>query len=211
VSTPFVGIDLTAGVRPSDVAALDPDGNEVFFAQGTTDDDLTAILNQLGATIVAVDSPMGYPAGLCCLESTCDCAPTGGTGRSAERELAKLGIPCFWTTKRTIIKSMIYRAIDLKARWEAAGLVVLEVFPYAVKRILIGRDLPRKNTPDGIARLIGGAQLALPVGRWPDDWAPNHDQLDALYCAITARLYALGQTELLGDPNEVPIVIPLRS
>src|SRR5262249_31571897 len=149
-------------------------------------------------------------AGLCCLEAACDCMPTGGAGRSAERELAKLGIPCFWTTKRTIIKSMIYRAIGLKARWEAAGLEVLEVFPYAVKRILIGRDLPRKNTPDGIARLVGGAHLALPGGRSPEPWTPSHDQPHRPYCAITARLHALGQTELLGDPNEVPIVIPAR-
>jgi predicted nuclease with RNAse H fold len=178
------------------------------FAQGVTDDELTVVLHELGARTVAVDSPMGLPAGLCCLEESCACTPTGGTGRSAERELARLGIPCFWTTKRSIIRSMVYRAIGLKQRWEAEGLEVLEVFPYAVKRILLGKDLPRKSTPDGILRLIDGARVALPVGRWPDPWAPGHDQLDALYCAITARLHALGQTDSLGDPAEVPIVIP---
>jgi predicted nuclease with RNAse H fold len=206
--TPFVGIDLTAGRRPSDVAGLDLSGEEVVFAQGVTDDELTDLLHDLGAEIVAVDSPMGLPAGLCCLEESCACAATGGTGRSAERELARLGIPCFWTTKRSIIRSMVYRAIGLKARWEAEGFVVLEVFPYAVKRILLGKDLPRKSTPDGILRLIEGARVALPAGHWPEPWAPTHDQMDALYCAITARLHALGETDLLGDPAEVPIVIP---
>src|SRR5205807_948296 len=119
VSTPFVGIDLTAGGRPSDVAALDLSGEEVAFTQGVTDDELTELLHRLGGQIVAVDSPMGLPAGLCCLEESCGCAPSGpGTGRSAERELSRLGIPCFWTTKRSIIKAMVYRAIGLKARWE---------------------------------------------------------------------------------------------
>ncbi len=210
MSTPFVGVDLTAGGRPSDIAAMDLEGEELIFARATSDDELTAVLHELGAEIVAVDSPMGLPAGLCCLEMSCDCTPTGGTGRSAERELAKLGIPCFWTTKRSIIKSMVYRAIRLKTRWETDGFVVIEVFPYAIKRLLLGKNLPRKSTPDGILRLVEGAYLALPTGRWPEPWAPSHDQLDALYCAITARLHALGRTESIGDPSEVPIVIPAR-
>src|SRR5207249_11398493 len=127
--------DLTAGRRPSDLAALDLTGERVAFASCLSDDDLLAALCALGADVVAIDSPMGLPAGLCCLEESCSCVPKLGlTGRSAERELARLGIPCFWTTKRTIIKSMIYRAIALKGRLESEGYSVLEVFPYAVKR-----------------------------------------------------------------------------
>ncbi|HZT07472.1 MAG TPA: DUF429 domain-containing protein [Chloroflexota bacterium] len=208
--TPFVGVDLTADARPTDLAALNRGGTVVSFSQAVTDDELSEALRGLGARVAAVDSPMGLPAGLCCLEESCACAPTGGTGRSAERELAKLGIPCFWTTKRSIIKRMVYRAIRLKSRWEDEGIEVIEVFPYAVKRIMLGRALPKKSTPDGVARLVAGARAALPECRWPDYWAPGHDQLDALYCAITARLYALGETEALGDPAEVPIIIPRR-
>jgi predicted nuclease with RNAse H fold len=155
---------------------------------------------------------MGLPAGLCCLETTCDCQPLHtGTGRSAERELARLGIACFWTTKRTIIKSMIYRAIALKACLEAQGYTVLEVFPYATKRILLGRGLPRKSRPAGLERLVDGARALLPACRWPEPWTPGHDQLDALYCAMTARLYARGETEALGEADEVPIIVPRLS
>lgn len=204
-----VGIDLTAGRRPSDVAALDRSAQRLALTRAVTDDDLLAAVAALGASIVAVDSPMGLPAGLCCLEESCACTPTSpGTGRSAERELARLGISCFWTTKRTVIKTMIYRAITLKARLEEEGYIVLEVYPYATKRLLLGRDLPRKTGPDGQLRLIDGAHALLPACAWPEPWAPSHDQLDALYCAITARLYALGQTESLGDIEEVPIVVP---
>jgi predicted nuclease with RNAse H fold len=208
-SWPYIGIDLTAGSRPSDLAALDAAGCRVTFARAITDDQILAEVARLGGRIVAVDSPMALPRGLCCLESTCDCAPSGpGPGRSAERALANLGIPCFWTTKRTIIKRMVYRAIALKGRLEAAELVVLEVYPYAVKRLLLGRTLPKKHSPEGLAALVAGARQQLPNCCWPDPWSPGHDQLDALYCAITARLHNVGETECLGDPDEVPIVVP---
>jgi predicted nuclease with RNAse H fold len=103
---------------------------------------------------------------------------------------------------------MVYRAIALKGRLEAAGLEVLEVYPYAVKRVLLGRALPKKHSPEGLAALVAGARRQLPDCCWPEPWAPGHDQLDALYCAITARLHARGETESLGDPREVPIVVP---
>jgi predicted nuclease with RNAse H fold len=208
-SLPFVGIDLTAGRRATDLAAIDAGGRHVAFSTCRTDDEIVDALTAFGARIVAIDSPMGLPAGLCCLEESCRCTPMhAGTGRSAERALATRGIPCFWTTKRTIIKPMVYRAIALKDRLEAADLTVLEVYPFATKRILLGRDLPRKSRPLGLARLIDGARGLLPRCTWPDSWTPSHDQLDALYCAITARLYAQGATEALGDPDEVPIIVP---
>jgi predicted nuclease with RNAse H fold len=207
---PYVGVDLTAGGRPSDVAALDASGERIAFAQPTTDTDLLAVLSELRAEVVSVDSPMALPAGLCCLEESCACQPAfPGPGRSAERALATRGIPCFWTTKRTIIKPMVYRGIALKAELEAEGYTVLEVYPYATKRILLGRDLPRKSLPAGLARLISGARENLPACTWPTPWTPSHDQLDAVYCAITARLHARGETEQLGDPIELPTTVPL--
>ena len=207
---PFVGVDLTAGGRPSDIAALDASGQRVAFAEALSDDDLLDTLAALGAEIVAVDSPMALPLGLCCLEESCACSPLlPGTGRSAERALAARGISCFWTTKRTIIKRMVYRGIALKARLETEGYTPLEVYPFATKRILLGSKLPRKSSPLGLTRLIDGARRELPHCVWPDPWEPGHDQLDALYCAITARLHAQGQTEALGDPAEVPIIVPL--
>jgi predicted nuclease with RNAse H fold len=146
---------------------------------------------------------------LCCLEESCGClAKEAGTGRSAERALAERGISCFWTTKRTIIKTMIYRAMALKTRLESDGYTVLEVYPYATKRILLGRRLPRKNRPEGLSHLVSGARGLLPQCLWPEDWKPTHDALDALYCAITARMFALGETESLGNADEVPLVVP---
>jgi predicted nuclease with RNAse H fold len=206
---PFVGVDLTAGKRPSDLAALDEGGRAVAFRCFLADDELVDAVIGLGARIVAIDSPMGLPAGLCCLEEVCGCAAReNATGRSAERALADRGISCFWTTKRTIIKAMIYRAIALKARLESTGFTVLEVYPYATKRILLGSRLPRKDRPEGLSYLMSGARRILPGCRWPKVWQPTHDALDALYCAITARLFALGETESLGNADEVPLIVP---
>jgi predicted nuclease with RNAse H fold len=205
---PFVGVDLTAGKRPSDMAGLDLSGQRVAFGQAGSDEELLQRLGEWGPAVVAVDSPMGLPAGLCCLEEACACSPAHGTGRSAERALAQLGIPCFWTTKRSIIKAMVYRAIGLKAELEACGYVVIEVFPYAVKRVLLGKRLPKKSTAEGLAFLVAGARRLLPLCNWPADWRPGHDQMDALYCAITARAYQLGEVDLLGDEDEVPIALP---
>src|SRR2546423_390917 len=93
-SFPFIGIDLTAGKRPSDVAGLTVSGR-AKFAASVTNGEIVHLMRGRGGQFVAIDSPMGFPAGLCCREEPCDCAPADGlTGRSAERELAKLGIPC---------------------------------------------------------------------------------------------------------------------
>lgn len=209
-SFPYVGVDLTAGARPTDVAGLNEAGTSVRFARIQTDFELLDLLADVGAGVVAIDSPIGLPRGMCCLEESCPCAPLGpGTGRSAERALAVRGIPCFWTTKRTIIKPMIYRAMALKDRLTAAGYATLEVYPYAVKWQLLGRALPSKTRPEGILRLVAGARMELPDCSWPEPWTPSHDQLDALFCAITARLYDRGETEALGDPREIPIIVPL--
>ncbi|MBI2315510.1 MAG: DUF429 domain-containing protein [Betaproteobacteria bacterium] len=126
-SFPYVGVDLTAGARPTDVAGLNEAGTSIRFERIGADAELLDLVADIGARAIAIDSPMGLPRGMCCLEEPCPCAPLdAGTGRSAERALAAMGVSCFWTTKRTIIKPMIYRAIALRDRLTAAGYATLE-------------------------------------------------------------------------------------
>jgi predicted nuclease with RNAse H fold len=165
----------------------------------------------LGPSVVAVDAPLGYPLGQCCLEESCPCQPTLPlTGRACERELARLGIACFWTTKRTIIKPMVYAAIRLREGLEARGIPVLEVYPYAAKVLLFGRTdaaTVRKSTPEGLAHLT--RRVATLVTRLRRA-APNatHDALDAVLPAYTGVLHLCGETETLGDLQEGAITIP---
>jgi len=204
-SDSFVGIDLTAGTRPTAIAALPADLRSERIELLSTDAELVAFVEESGASVVAIDAPLGLPHGQCCLEAICDCQPRGpGAGRACERELSRLGIGCYYTTKRSIIKAMVYRGIGLQERLRMQGCTVLEVYPYATKIRLLGRPLPRKTTAAG--RAVVGQGLA----RLLDRELPqlSHDAADALLCAYTAWLYGRGLTDALGTRDEGQIHVP---
>lgn len=160
---------------------------------------------------MAIDAPLGLPLGLDCLEEEgCLCQSVWPQkGRSGERALSSRGISCYYTTKRSFIKPMIYRAIALRRALEDMGATVLEVYPYASKVALWGRAIPKKTTPAGKAFLVEHLTTIFP--RLQSSGAPRltHDLCDALIAAYTAFLHHLGRTEALGDPAESPIIVPL--
>ena len=130
----FLGIDLTgSGRRPSASALLGAGDDVLDLGYLGEDTDILRLVERHAPRYVALDAPFGLPRGLCCLEESCPCSPESSQpGRACERELAsRYGIPCFWTTKRTIIKAMVYRAIALRAALEERGMEVLETYPYA--------------------------------------------------------------------------------
>ncbi|MCK4964651.1 MAG: hypothetical protein KAS54_06185, partial [Dehalococcoidia bacterium] len=75
-------------------------------------------------------------------------------GKGVRKGLSRCRIPCYYTTKRSIIKDMVYRAIALKDEITARGYQVIEVYPYAAKVRLLGRHIPKKITPEGIAKVM---------------------------------------------------------
>ena len=158
---------------------------------------------------MAIDAPLSLPRGLCCLEEACPCRPAAPDGlKAAEHELFRQGISLYATTKRSIIKRMIYRAMGLRRTLEERGIPVIEVYPYASKVRLGGKaKMPKKTTPAGrqwlrerLAELVPGlAECSVRLG---------HDQLDAIVAAYTAYLYDRGQAEGVGDPDEGLIWVP---
>jgi hypothetical protein len=202
----FVGIDLTAGRRATAVAGLAADLGQQRIEMLVTDEELLVFVDEVGASVVGIDAPLGLPAGLCCLEETCACTPAGpGNGRECERALSRLGIGCYYTTKRSIIRTMVYRGIRLRRALEARGCTVLEVYPYASKVRLFGPRPPRKSGVAGRAfigeRLSAVLERELPL--------LSHDEADALICAYTAYPYRQGQTEALGNVTEGLLHLPL--
>ena len=173
------------------------------------DSDILKVAQSQGFTLVAIDAPLSLPKGLCCLEESCPCRPEAeAKGRSCERELAKQGIGLFRTTKKSIIKGMVYRGIKLKAELEAMGCEVIEVYPFASKVRLWGRNIPKKTTPAGLAFLKQHISLLLPsIAPYIDGF--NHDLYDAAIAAYTAFLHSQGKTELCGDTKEGVICLPL--
>lgn len=172
------------------------------------DDDILRLAEPLRPRFVAIDAPLWLPAGMCCLEASCPCAARAADGlRAAERHLLRRGLGLYRTTKRSIIKSMVYRGIGLRRLLEEAGLSVLEVYPYASKVALFGRPLPRKTTSAGRAFLRARLEPLIP-GLAGLQRRLSHDELDALVAAYTALLVAEGKAERVGSEEDGTICLP---
>ena len=204
-----LGIDLTASPkRYSAYALLDDQVRLAQLGQFREFDELLAALDGIEHSLVGIDAPLSLPLGLDCLEEDHPCSPVSGhKGRAAERELARIGIGCFFTTKRSIIKGLTYRGMELCRDFVARGYDVLEVYPYASKVVLFGRWIPRKSTPSGLAFLV--ERLATLIGGLePYLDRLNHDECDALIAAYTAKLHLERRTDCLGTKEEGYIVVP---
>ncbi len=199
----IVGLDLTSSEKKASGIVIRENGH-YDYGLAKTDDDIVSACS--GADIVAMDSPLYLPAGYCCLELDCECHLGKPTGRSCERELSKRGIPLYFTTKKTIIKNMIYRAMKL------ADIIgrekVIEIYPYSIKVVLFGKPVPSKATKEGLLALKELTAKALDIPLC--ELIPlNHDIIDALLACYVAELHLKGQTESVGAGTESPIIIPV--
>lgn len=204
----ILGIDLTSGNKPSACIGMTLDGSICYF--GTLSKLSVQFVEEIkkeGVSLIAMDAPLGFPRGMCCLEESCNCSPLEGNGRQCERELTRMGIPSYYTTKRSIIKEMIYVGIRLKNHFESLGFNVIEIYPYATKVMLFGKNLPKKTTREGLVTL-----RKLLVGLLPNSYnlieGFNHDFCDAVLAAYTGLLYLQGKTIEVGCREESTIVIP---
>ncbi len=198
------GIDM-ASAKPSTFAFIDDklvvntlvDYNELSH-------ELFINLMEGNVSVIAIDSPLGFPSGMCCLEESCPCQASNGNGRLAERELSKLGISSYYTTKKTIIKPMIYKAIQWTQVLRNHGFKVIEIYPYATKVRLFGKPVPSKTK-----KLASLKELVVELGFDTDSISQcNHDQIDAILAAYTGLLYVQRNTDEVGDVTESKIVIP---
>jgi predicted nuclease with RNAse H fold len=205
-----IGLDLTGSPEKATAYAVLTKELDIV-AEGLVGDDeeIIALAEEQHSALVAIDAPLNLPLGLCCLEESCACRPVSSRkGRQCERELSALGIGCYYTTKRSIIKGMVYRAIALKEKLEGRDLAIIEIYPYASRVRLFGK-LPRKMTVAGRRTLQERLRRLIPAIPSSQESFLSHDALDALLAAYTGVLYTKGQTEALGDPVEGLLHIPL--
>ncbi len=204
-----VGIDLSASAKRASVyALLDENAELLHLEQFFTLDELISRLEEHQPTQVAIDAPLTLPLGLDCLEEDHPCAPTlDRKGRSAEQGLAQMRIGCFFTTKRSIIKGLIYRGQEVYKELSGRGYKVIEVYPYATKVILFGDKMPPKNSSRGLAFLKDRlSTIVTGLESHMDDL--NHDRCDAILSAYTAQLHSIDRTDALGLPEEGHIMVP---
>jgi predicted nuclease with RNAse H fold len=205
----YLGIDPTSAPgRPSAFAVLGDQGILHGLGLVQEDDDILALASRWRPRYLAIDAPLSLPEGMCCLEEKCPCTPASPDGlKAAERALLKEGIGLFRTSKRSIIKAMVYRAIGLRRALEERGHAVVEVYPYASKVRLFGRPIPKKTTKAGRQWLRQRLE-GLVAGLREHEGRLGHDELDAIVAAYTAYLRGQGQAEAVGDPREGLIYVP---
>ncbi len=120
-------------------------------AKVMSDGDLVGFTRDHQPTVIAIDAPLGLPLGLCCLEESCSCKPLAEMkGRLRERELSRLGIGCYYTSKRFIIKKMVHRGIQLKDELTNLRCEIIEVYPYASELRLFGALPPKRRGRDAL-------------------------------------------------------------
>jgi predicted nuclease with RNAse H fold len=208
----FFGIDLTSTeAKPSACLGLDSRSQLVYIGFLTKNRDMVVLLSFYSPQVIAIDAPLSLPIGLCCLEESCPCKPKfPRKNRQCDQELRRQGIPCYPTTKKTFIKDLIYRGIELKTSI-GHGLKqasqVIEVYPFASKVRLFGTTMPRKTTKQGIGFLRDKLGNILP-GLEPYLDMFDHDLCDAAVAAYTGLLYHQNRAEALGDCEEGLIFVP---
>ncbi len=205
------GVDLrTSPKRPSPVVALDDDTQMAFLDTFRQDTELLEMVQAHQPKYIAIGAPLGLPAGLCCLEASCSCEVAGPQkkGRQLEMELARMGISCFFTNKRSIIRNLIYRGIELNRQLSELGYQVIEVYPHASKTILFGDKAPPKNSA-GSLTFMREHLSSLVNGLEPHVSGLDRNGCDAVLNAYTALLHSQDSTDMLGSPDEGMLVLPV--
>ena len=207
------GVDLrSTPKRSSSIAALDSEGRLSSLTPLSYDQEIIGIAAKARPDIIAIGSPLSLPNGLCCLETSCRCdsAEPRIKGRHAELQLARMKISCFFTNKRSIIRTLIYRGIKVAGELRSDGHEVIEVYPYASKVVLFGGDAPPKNSPcslpfirERLNRLVHGLDSHLKD--------LDRDRCDAVLNAYTGLLQQQDETDRLGNEEEGWLVIPRAS
>ena len=206
----FLGIDLTSSPKkPTACALLNSDAGLMYLGFQRTNGDILALADRSLPEIIAIDAPLGFPRGMDCLEQDHSCESEWDfKGRLADRQVIGCGISIYVITKRTFIKAMVYRAIELAGALEGQGRHVVEVYPYASKVRLFGKPIPKKTTPAG-REFLRERLVGLIPGLGEYEGRLDHDLYDALVAAYTAYLHRLGRTETLGLEQEGQIILPV--
>ena len=204
----YFGLDFASPSHTSGYAVLDAAGSLLDVGLAGDDAEIVALIERSGARTIAIDCPLGLPAGLDCLDPAHGCVASSPKGiRESELAVRALGYGLYFTTKKTIIRAMAERGIALRRTLEGRDLRVLEVYPYATKRVLFGAPMPKKMTPDGV-RWLRDRLTPLVAGLDAVTRDLTHDELDAIVAAYTAVLFASEDAVALGNEAEGTIVVP---
>ena len=207
----YMGVDLkTSTKQESSLSVIDDDSSIVFMGTFSDNQQLANVASNYSPELIAIGSPLTLPTGLCCLEASCECQMESPEkkGRQAELELARMGISCFFTNKRSIVTRLVYRAVTLNQQLTELGHNLIEVYPHASKMLLFGDNLPSKKNAKESQQFLRERLPSLIAGL--DDYLDSLDSssFDSLINAHIALLHARDETDLVGSHSEGYIALP---
>lgn len=178
---------LTRGLRTT-VAVLGDDAEVLERIAADTPD------------LVVIDAPLSLPAGRVSLD-------TAGLPhlRACDRELLRRRIRFFPLTLGPM-RGLTARGIRLRERLEASGVPVLEGYPGATQDVM---GWPRKGV--GVPQLHAALRRFGFRGDVADRRHLTHDELDAVGCAWAGWAFLHARGELIGDPGEGQMLLPLAA
>jgi predicted nuclease with RNAse H fold len=197
-----VGIDVAEGPKGLDLVALDRERQVVASAGRLTVKEAVRLTFEASPLLVCVDSPSQWS--------------TSGRSRSSERELARRGIPVFFTPpdpgdhpfyRWMRVGIALYRSLDGRyplLRSAELEKTSVEAFPAATARILAGERRPSGESKIAFRRRV------LAANGVKTETLPNADRVDAALAALTGVLALGGSYETVGDPAEGVILLPVR-
>ncbi len=179
----YIGIDFG---KVCGIAVLDK--RMLVYVSKVKKEKIKSTVMSFRRGIVAIDSPLSIP---------------NNSFRSCDEELIKRGIPCF--PPKMFLKTVldaIKLAENLRAKHE-----VIEVYPYATRVVLNIAPKAKKATASGRREI----QISLKrfVENIPERIL-SHDELDAVLCALTARLKSQNLCEKIECREGGAIYIPLK-
>jgi len=188
-----VGLDL-AGVpgRPTGVCLLREGRAETMLLY--RDKEILEYCREKKHALIAIDAPLNLPPGRRGMSDR-----TGSHYRSCDLELRRRRIPFFPITLGPMRKLTI-RGIKLKARLEAEGFRVVEIYPGGAQDVW-GIPRARRNR-EGLRRGLSRQGI-----KGLTRSASDHE-LDAATGALVGELYLSGQAEVLGDFKYGAILMP---
>ena len=193
----ILGLDLAGSPRrPTGFCVLR--GRRVTVGHLFGDDDIFAMVDTVSPHLIAIDAPLGLPAGRCCLLNTCACAGTTHF-RASDHALRRLGIRFFPITLGPM-RQLTQRGIRLKSVLENSGFEVIETYPGAAQDIW---GIPRQRDVAGLRRGLARFRLQ---GLQRSEPSPH--VLDAVTCALVGQLYLRGAASSLGSPDEALMILP---
>jgi len=128
--------------------------------------------------------------------------------------LQALGVSIFPSGSRTH-QDWVSLGIALAKGLTEHGFNCVEVYPFASRKGLkigvSGLQAARKRSRSSRSMILADLVRQVDLGRFAAEMLRDHDQIDAVICALTAHLWATHKALMLDLGGRPPFVVPRKA